>query len=283
MTYKWHTLIILFSLIIVIACKNRDTNNTNGNNHSVNSNLEVFIAQTIYTYPKTEGKFQQHLKNNLLPIWNELKDDKILSEMSVFNLKMIDSTDINRHFCNFLILAHLYPDVKPNEFLNAKKLMKYNKTNKNSIYQIQRTEILNCIPNAYFPAQSAESPDNIDYLIEFIAVKDSINYLKQFHDLMQNYFGPLNGVLVNEGKLYNIYMMETTDVVFQIDNSMTWNQIHLSGDFPEFVDINWDSLYTDLFRRTFSCELDSVWVLLPPRLKSTFDCTGILIKELYIR
>ena len=97
---------------------------------------------------------------------------------------------------------------------------------------------------------------------------------------MNNYFGPLNDELIKEGKLNCMFMMETTEVIYKINNSLNWNQIHVSGDFPEYININWDSLYTDTFRRTFFCELDSVWSLLPPTLNSSFDCVGKLVNQL---
>ena len=125
--------------------------------------------------------------------------------------------------------------------------------------------------------------NEIEFLIEFIAVKDSAQFLEKFHDLMKVYFGPMNGVLIREGKLYNLYMLETKEVVYQANNSMIWNQIHLSGDFPEFINVDWDSLYTDLSRKVFSCELDSVWALLPPRLNTSLNCKGKLIKQLHVK
>jgi hypothetical protein len=172
--------------------------------------------------------------------------------------------------------------VRPQKYLDAEKLAKNSKADQNSIFQIQRTEVLYCTPNAYFPAINTRKND-IVYLIEFIIVNDSLDYVNQYQALMRDYFGPLNGVLVNEGKLYNIFMLETAKVLFQRDNRFNWNQLHISGDFPEYVDLNWDSLYTDMFRRTFSCELDSVWALLPPIMDTSFDCTGRLVQDLYVK
>jgi hypothetical protein len=99
---------------------------------------------------------------------------------------------------------------------------------------------------------------------------------------MIEYFGPLNGELVKQGILHNIYMMETKEIVYQSNNNLTWNQIHISGYFPEDRNINWDLLYTVSFRNIFSCELDSIWNLLPPTLDSSFDCEGKLIQELHV-
>ena len=243
----------------------------------------VFVSHVIYAPEVTERKFISHLQNQYLPIWRKLKDENILYELSVFKLTKIDSTTADRHLCNYLILAQLCSGVKARDFLKVENLTTNPVANDSSLFQILRTEELNCVPNAYFPALSSESTAEIDFLVEFIAVKDSAQFLKEYHDLMNVYFGPINGVLVKEGKLYNIYMMETMEVVFQMDDRLTWNQIHLSGDFPEYKDLDWDSLYTDSFIWIFSCELDSVWALMPPTLNTSFDCEGRLIKRLHVK
>lgn len=277
--------IFIFLNILVylfFACKNKDAKNTSGANQSLKSGSGAFVAHTIYANTKTEEKFLSLLKIDYLPIWRKLKNDNILSELSLFKLTQKDSSKKDRTLCNYLIVAQLYPDVKPNEFLNTEKLAKNSNSGKSPLFQIQRTEVLQCTPNAYFPAVNNEKNDII-YLLEFIAVQDSADYVNQYHTLMQKYFGPLNGVLVKERKLHSIFMLKTVEGIFQRDNRFNWNQLHISGEFSEFVDLNWDSLYTDLFRRTFSCELDSVWALLPPRLENSFDCTGRLIQELHIK
>jgi hypothetical protein len=108
------------------------------------------------------------------------------------------------------------------------------------VFKLIRTEILRCLPNAHFPSFSPKNSNEINYWIEFIAVKDSADYIDRYNNLMSNYFGPLNGELVKKDVLYNIFMMETKGIVYQINNNLTWNQIHISGDFPEYKNINWD-------------------------------------------
>lgn len=280
-------LVVLFSLqMLCISCRESGIGKNAKITFKETDTQNIFISHVIYAPENTEHKLISHLQNQYLPVWRKLKDENILYELSVFKLKKTGSTTTDRHLCNYLILAHLYSGVKPNEFLNAEKLAKNPNSDKNSLFQIQRTEILHCTQNAYFPALNSEKKTrttDIVYLLEFIVVKDSVNYVNQYHALMQKYFGPLNGVLVNEGKLHSIFMLETAEVLFQRNNRFNWNQLHISGDFPEFVDLNWDSLYTDLFRRTFSCELDSVWALLPPIMETSFDCTGKLIQDLQVK
>ena len=269
-----HSTIISFSLLFFclfhISC--------NGERIAQN----IFVSHLIYAPNSTENEFHELLRNEYLPKWRKLKDVNILSNVKVLKFQKIDSTTTDKTQCNYLILAQLNPTKDPYEYLNSENL-KVTQIKDSSLFHIIRTEILACKNNAYFPALNKDETFDIDYLIEFIDVKDSVDYIERYKNLMYNYFGPLNGELVKEGLLYNIYMMETKEITFQHNDKMTWNQIHLSGDFPKFSKLNWDSLYTASFRRIISCELDSVWALMPPTLNTSFDCKGQLIRFLCVQ
>ena len=273
-------IIFIYLLLYCVFCRDGTADKNAKIKQTKIDTQNIFISHAIYTPETAEDKFISCLQDQYIPIWRKLQSENIIDELSVFKLEQLDSTATDSLPCNYLILAHLCTGVDAHDFLNKEKFLTVSHS---SFFKILRTEVLNCVPNAYFPAPHPENNDEIEFLIEFIAVKDSAQFLKKFHDLMDIYFGPVNGVLVREGKLYNLYMMETREVVFQVDNRMAWNQIHLSGDFPEFINVDWDSLYTDLFRREFSCELDSIWALLPPRLNTSINCQGELLKQLSIK
>jgi len=275
--------VLTFLQLLCISCREGEIDKNAKIAPEETDTQRVFVSHVIYAPEATEHEFISYLQNQYLPIWRKLKDENILHELSVFKLTKTDSTTADRHLLNYLILAQLCPGIKARDFLKVENLTTNPVAKDSSSFQILRTEELHCVPNAYFPALSSEGVAEITFLVEFIAVKDSAQFLKEYHDLMNVYFGPLNGALVKEGKLYNIYMMETMEVFFQMDDRLTWNQIHLSGDFPEYKDLDWDSLYTDSFVRIFSCELDSVWALLPPTLNTSFDCEGRLIERLHVK
>ena len=273
-------IVLIFLQLVCVFCKEGTTGKNVKMKHTKTDTQNIFISHVIYTPEATVHKFISHLQNEQLPVWRKLRSESIIDELSVFRLAQLDSTTTDSLPCNYLILTHLRTGVNARDFLKKENFIMRSDS---SLFKLLRTEVLNCVPNAYFPALHPENSDKIEFLVEFIAVKDSAQFLKKFHDLMDIYFGPANGLLVQEGKLYNLYMMETKEVVYQADNRMAWNQIHLSGDFPEFINVDWDSLYTDLFRREFSCELDSVWALLPPRLNTSINCKGELISQLSIK
>jgi|GEM_PF-3541676 len=264
------TLVFILLHVFYMSCKNRS------------NTQHMFVSHLLDVPEMKEKEFISHFQNTYLPIWRKLNDENILDKLRVFKLEKIDSTTANELQCRFLILGQLVPAANVHDYLQLENVISNHDTNDRLPYRLIRTDVLHCLPNAYLPALDSQGTGEIAFYIEFIAVKDSADFIEAYNNLMNRYFGPLNGVLVEEGKLHSIFMLETTDVVYQKDNRCTWNQIHLSGDFPDYKNINWDSLYTDTFRRTFLCELDSVWALLPPKLQTSFDCEGQQIKELHI-
>lgn len=264
------TFIILSLILLHTSCNKRN-------------NEKNFVSHLIFTPQSTEHEFLNYLHDEYLPVWQSLKGKDVIDELRVFKFNKIDSTTTDTTKCNFLILAQLAPIVDAHDYLNMESFSDKSLSHDTLLFKLIRTEILRCLPNAYFPSIISMNATEIDYWIEFIAVKDSADYIERYNNLMIEYFGPLNGELVKEGTLYNIFMMETKEVVLQVNNNMMWNEIHISGDFPEYRNINWDSLYTESFRNIFSCELDSIWALLPLTLNSSFDCEGKLIQEMHVK
>jgi hypothetical protein len=128
-----------------------------------------------------------------------------------------------------------------------------------------------------------DAPSGIDFLIEFIDVKNSPKCLTKYRDLMSDYFGPANGMLVERGLLHCFIALETAEVLFQADGVPGWNQLHISDHWDEGDVDDWDTVYQELFRKKFSCELDSVWNQVPPIRDRYMDYRGRLITNLCIR
>jgi hypothetical protein len=128
-----------------------------------------------------------------------------------------------------------------------------------------------------------DAVDGIDYLIEFISVEDSASSLRQYRDLMSDYFGPANGILVERGLLHSFIALETTEVLSQAAAVPFWNQLHVSDGWDEDDGLDWDAIYEDLFRREFACDLDSLWSLLPPIRERPTNYSGRIIPDLCVR
>ena len=83
--------------------------------------------------------------------------------------------------------------------------------------------------------------------------------------------------------LHCFVALEYVDILLSAPGAVPWNQIHISDDWDYSGEVSWDSVYVDLFRNEFSCDLDSLWAELPPTDKTRADYHGRLIKKLIIR
>ena len=92
-----------------------------------------------------------------------------------------------------------------------------------------------------------------------------------------------NGLLVEKDMLHCFIALETTEVLFEATGVPGWNQLHVSDDWDVGDEVDWDAIYTDLFRREFSCELDSVWAELPPIRERPINYSGRLVPSLCVR
>jgi hypothetical protein len=116
--------------------------------------------------------------------------------------------------------------------------------------------------------------------IGFIAVEDTSASLAKYRDLMSRYFGPANGLLVESGLLHCFMALEMTGTMSEAPGEVAWNQVHVSDHWDEGEDVDWDSLYEELFRAEFSVELDDVWAEIPPIREISTEYRGRLVPDL---
>ena len=69
-----------------------------------------------------------------------------------------------------------------------------------SLFRNIRTEILTCCEDVYSPPVNRDKTTDIEYHNEFLAVKDSLDFIQDYNDFMDNYFGPLNGKWIDAGQ-----------------------------------------------------------------------------------
>jgi hypothetical protein len=280
------TLPVLLILFSYVACKQNRVSEGRNSKLRQESNQVMFVSRVISVQPGTEQAFLNHLRDRCLPLWCELKDRRILSETNVFEITVEDSSLIEDPPWNYLILVQLVQGVDSQQLLGAEESLKADLPGVSPSYTIIRTEALSRTPNSFYPVPIPEHrgrTEEVDFLIEFIAVNESAEDLKGYQDLMRAYFGPANGKLVKDGILYSFVALETIEVLHQVEGLGSWNQIHISGDFPEYKTLDWDSLYTHLFRESLSVELDSVWALLPQTRNWPPYYSGRLIEELRVQ
>jgi len=128
-----------------------------------------------------------------------------------------------------------------------------------------------------------DEPEGIDFLVEFIGVEDSPLLLEKYRNLMSRFFGPANGILVEQGTLHAFIALETSAVLSEVNGVPAWNQLHISDDWDVSEEVDWEAVYSELFRREFSCELDAVWDELPPVHERPINYCGRLVPSLVVR
>ena len=173
----------------------------------------------------------------------------------------------------------------PEQLFESEKEIKDIHFNETTFFTVIRSEVMVPTLNSYYPMMTLnnyERVEEIDFLVEFIDVNNTPEDLELYRSLMSSYFGPANGILIEKNLVFSFTAFETKKVISITDDESSWNQIHISGDYPEYLDLNWDSLYTDLFRNEFSVDLDSIWDLLPDIRELPPYYSGQFIKELHV-
>ena len=245
-----------------------------------------FFSELVHIPPGGDSTFFSYLRACRTPEWDDMLGKGAIQEVSLYKLEQEEETLEEAQSWDFLILVRATPGTNSEQVFGPNHVPGACPDFPNPTHMILRTEILAPTPNSFHPEphpmQSGREAE-IQYLIEFIGVQDTPEALETYRNLMATYFGPENGVLVEQGKLHSLIALETTEVLFQAPDVSPWNQLHISGDFPEYLDLDWDSLYTDLHQRLFSVHLDSTWSQLPPIRDRPGNYRGRMVEEFWMR
>lgn len=244
----------------------------------------VFFSELIHVPPTQDTIFLSYLRVCRVPAWEALLEEGVIRDVSLFELEEVEASLKEAQTWDFLLLFEAVPGTESERVFGTTHVPGACPGFINPTHTVLRIEALATTPNSYFPephpmhrSRSTEIP----YLIEFIGVEDTPEALATYRRLMETYFGPENGALVEEGKLYNLIALETTEVLFQAPGVSSWNQLHVSGDLPEYMELDWDSVYAELHQRLFSVDLDSTWRQMPPIIERPGNYKGRLLEEFW--
>jgi hypothetical protein len=244
------------------------------------------IARLISLESGANTDFVAFLSDCYLPVWQNLRTDMVVSSVSVFELSYYHSSTADTSVQDYLVLAELGPLAKPADLTDAEQTLACPGRQDALGFSVLRSVYMSCTPNSCYGMPQPTYQDagtELHYLVELIGVEDTPNSLAKYRKLMSKYFGPANGALVESGMLHCFVALENTEVLFTRQGAVQWNQIHISDDWNAGGEVDWDSVYVDLFRNKFSCDLDSVWAELPPTDGLSADCRGRLIPQLCVR
>jgi hypothetical protein len=244
-----------------------------------------FVARLISLECGSSASFIAHLGDRCLPVWERLRAENVVSGVSVFELGDYDSTMSQSPACDYLVLVELATGIPPASLLDAEAASACLERQGDLRFTVLRTALMSCTPNSCHGMPEPghhDGGEQLDYLVEFIGVEDAPDPLAKYRHLMSKYFGPANGLLVERGMLHCFVALENTRLLQHSPGAVAWNQIHISDDWDAGGDVDWDSVYVEVFRSALACDLDSVWAELPPTDDSR-DCRGRLMQGLCVR
>ena len=206
--------------------------------------------------------------------------------MSVFELIPYDSTTMDPSAKEYLILTGLDSGSKPDDLRDAERGLPCPDHLRIPVTALSRSAHLACTPNSCHGMPEPSYPDaesGIVFLVELIGVEETPDARAKYRELMVKFFGPANRILVERGMLHCFVALENVDLFSSTPDAVPWNQIHISDDWDAGGDVNWDSVYVDLFLSDFSCDLDSIWSELPPTDETYADYHARPFPELCVR
>jgi hypothetical protein len=252
---------------------------------TLQSSTGDYVAQLISIEAGSEDSLIAYLTDCLLPVWKRMHTEDTLLSLFVFELSSFDPTLPTNSMSEYLVLAELGLDFLPADLHAPETSAICQKGTSIPEYHVMRSAYMTCTQRSCYGNIDPEHKDGevpMDYFIEFIGVENTPDQLAKYHELMGEYFGPANGKLVERGMLHCFIALENKEVLSTTPETIPWNQIHISDDWSSEGDIDWDAVYTELFRSEFSVDLDSIWAELPSTDNSRNDCRGRLILPICI-
>jgi hypothetical protein len=205
----------------------------------------VYVARVVSVSPAGRDTFVSCLRQKELPAWRKLKRDGLLADQSVFETTSLRISAPGVPSWNFLLLTHLAPASTPDAFFKAELKLwggrrRGTRCEEAPGVEVRRVEVLHSTPNSYYPRPDAgtrrpEAPTefSVNYIVEYIAVRETSEFLDEYRETMRRNIGPAVGQLIREGWLLNLIALETVSVRRTQPGVPNWNQIHVRGYFPE--------------------------------------------------
>jgi hypothetical protein len=196
----------------------------------------VYVVRVISTGSAQRDAFVACLAQNELPFWRALKGNGLIARVSVFETTSVTKSQPGVPAWNFVISSQLAQDANADSFLQA--LEKREGCESAAGVEVPRMETLRTSPNSNYARTTAADDlkareSKAEFLIEYIAVKDTPETLDRFREFMRLYEGPPAGLLIRDGWMFSAVALETVKVNYTQPGMPNWNQIHFVGYFPE--------------------------------------------------
>jgi hypothetical protein len=196
----------------------------------------VYVVRVISVGSAQRDAFVACLAQNDLPFWRALKGNGLLARVSVFETTSLTKSEPGVPAWNFVISSQLAQDANADSLVQA--VEKRRGCENAPGVEVRRMETLRSTPNSNY-ARTTAADDlkarewKVEFLIEYIAVKDTPEALHRFGEFMRLYEGPPVGLLIRDGWMFSALALETVKVNYTQPGMPNWNQIHIVGIIPE--------------------------------------------------
>jgi len=202
------------------------------------SESDLYIAEVIAVSELNKDSYVSCLRQESLPFWQELRHDRVLSDMSTYELISIYDSDPNVPDWNFLLLFHLTPKTRPQDYFQRVKSSGDKSCAGKGGAKTLRMEVLRPTPNSNYPRATPEDDreaiqSKVEYGVEYIAVRNTPEDLNAYREIMSSSLGPALGqVLIPKGLTFGLTALESISVESSAEGMPTWNQIHINATLP---------------------------------------------------
>jgi hypothetical protein len=191
-----------------------------------------YVIHILSVAQPQRDDFVACLKEDEVPYWRKLKERRMLSTVSVFETIAVTSSEAGVPGWNFVIASQVPSGASADSL--AETLVKRRTCDYMPGVEVRRTETLRTTPNSNYARATAEDDAkarelNVEFGIEYIAVKDTPETLKRYQENMSVNIGPSIGLLIRDDWTFSFVANETVKVHYSQAGMPSWNQIHISG------------------------------------------------------
>lgn len=233
---------------------------------ALGDSLALYVVRVLAVSPEKLSGYAACLRERHAPIWRTLRSARLLAEATVFEVDSVVHSDPNVPAWNLVIFLHLEPGVSPTAYVAAEQMAEDSSTTARGCddragVQVRRAEVMRSTPNSYYPTIIPDTyptiiPDRrwlagerkVDYLVEYIRVRDTPHDLNEYREIMRTIVGPATGRLTHADLEPGFIALETISVQYSQSGMPNWNQLHINATYPakEAAD---DSAFDSLVRQ----------------------------------
>jgi len=205
---------------------------------SPKSEFGLYVTEAIDVPDLNRESYVSCVRQHRLPFWLGLKRSGTLQDSSTYELISIyDSAPGVPHW-NFLFVFHLTPGTTPQDYFQRTQSSRNESCEDLGRARIMRIEVLRPTHNSNYPRATSDDnrkavESNVEYVVEYIAVRSTPEDLTAYREIMSSSLGPAVGrVLIPKGMTFGLTALETASVEYAAEGMPSWNQIHINATLP---------------------------------------------------